>query len=350
MPEKFKNRMQDAQTATSEMPLVRLRLINPFIAELQRRNVDSIPLLERVGLPREMPISDEVFVPAHFVYNFLEIAADAVGDRYLGASVGRNTELEKWPPFAESLDVATSINELLSHFVVNANHHATSVKMALQTEGVRSKFHFKRALNPESPPSQNDAFYVGLLVTLFRRALGDRWQANQVLAEVCEPAVIPSDLGSLTLVQGDNRGVSFSFPSEWLFEPFNKRFFSRQQESNKKFVAPPASLIESLQESLLPHIHETDLTVERGANICGYEKRKLSRILKNKGTTLVREIARLREERAAVDLAQSNRKVADIALSVGFKDPTVFSRAFKNWTGQSPQAYRRNNRIQGKEN
>ena len=338
--------MQNAQTATSEMPLVRLRLIDPFIAELQRRNVDSIPLLERVGLPRELPVSDDVFVPASSVYDFLEIAAEATGDRYLGASVGRDIQLENWPPFAESLDEASSIGELLSHFVVNANHHATSVKMALQTEGVRSKFHFKRALSPESPPSQNDAFYVGLLVTLFRRALGDRWQANQVLAEVCEPGAIPSDLGPLTLAQGGNRGVSFSFPSEWLFEPFNKRFFTHQQNSNQEFVAPPVSLIDSLREALLPHIHETDLTVERAAHICGYEKRKLSRILKNKGTTLVREIACLREERAATDLAESNRRIADIGLTVGFKDPTVFSRAYKNWTGQSPQEYRRNSKKQ----
>ncbi len=337
--------MQNAQTATSEMPLVRLRLINPFIAELQRRNVDSIPLLERVGLPREMPIADEVFVPASSVYDFLEMAAEAAGDRYLGATVGRNLVLESWPPFAESMDAATSINELLSHFVVNANHHATSVKMALQTEGIRSKFHFQRAQNPNTPPSQNDAFYVGLLVTLFRRALGDRWQPNLVLAEVCDPSAIPADLGPLTLAQGDNRGVSFGFPSEWLFEPFSKHFFTRERDANQEFVSPPLSLIDSLREALLPHIHESDLTVERGAAICGYEKRKLSRILKSKGTTLVGEIAHLREERAVKELEESGRKIADIAQSVGFKDPTVFSRAFKNWTGQSPQEYRRNNRT-----
>lgn len=337
--------MQDAQTATTEMPLVRLRLINPFIAELQRRNVDSIPLLERVGLPREMPIADEVFVPAGSVYDFLEMAAEAVSDRYLGASVGRDIDLELWPPFADSMDAATSVSELLSHFVVNANHHATSVKMALQTEGVRSKFYFQRALNPSTAPSQNDAFYIGLLVTLFKRALRDRWDAKQVLAEVCDPGAIPADFGPLTLAQGDNRGVSFGFPSEWLFEPFNKRFFAREHPASQEFANPPVTLIDSLREALLPHIHESGLTVERGAAICGYKKRKLSRILKNKGTTLVSEIARLREERAKKELEESGRKIADIATSVGFKDPTVFSRAFKNWTGQSPQEYRRSNRI-----
>jgi AraC-like DNA-binding protein len=32
--------------------------------------------------------------------------------------------------------------------------------------------------------------------------------------------------------------------------------------------------------------------------------------------------------------------VTDIALSLGFSDPTAFSRAFRRWTGVSPIQYR----------
>jgi len=54
--------------------------------------------------------------------------------------------------------------------------------------------------------------------------------------------------------------------------------------------------------------------------------------LKIKGTTLVGEVAHLREELAARELVETNRRIADIPLSVGFKDLTVSSRAFKNRT------------------
>ena len=57
------------------------------------------------------------------------------------------------------------------------------------------------------------------------------------------------------------------------------------------------------------------------------------------------ELAALRAEVARRKLAESRIRIAEIGTTVGFKDPTVFSRAFKNWTGQSPQEYRRNNRI-----
>jgi AraC-like DNA-binding protein len=91
-------------------------------------------------------------------------------------------------------------------------------------------------------------------------------------------------------------------------------------------------------------LHEPDLTVEKAAKICGYKIRRLSRELRDEGTTLSKEIAGLRAARAKKDLADSDQRVAEIALAVGFRDPTVFSRAFKNWTEQSPQEYRRTHR------
>jgi AraC-like DNA-binding protein len=39
-------------------------------------------------------------------------------------------------------------------------------------------------------------------------------------------------------------------------------------------------------------------------------------------------------------LADTRRSVADIAGQVGFNDASSFSRAFKEWTGVPPAAYR----------
>jgi AraC-like DNA-binding protein len=96
--------------------------------------------------------------------------------------------------------------------------------------------------------------------------------------------------------------------------------------------------------AIAPHIHEEDLTVERAAELCGIDKRQLSRKLRSKGTTINKEIAYLRQERATIALVNSDQRIAEIAAKVGFSDPTVFSRAFRNWTGQSPQEYRRNHK------
>jgi AraC-like DNA-binding protein len=93
--------------------------------------------------------------------------------------------------------------------------------------------------------------------------------------------------------------------------------------------------------ALEPHLDDSNLTVGRAARICGIDHRRLARALRSRGTTISREIANLREEKAAGQLIGTELSVAVIGESVGFTDPTVFSRAFKRWTGQSPQEYRR---------
>ena len=96
----------------------------------------------------------------------------------------------------------------------------------------------------------------------------------------------------------------------------------------------------AMQTALLPHLHENGLTAARAAQICGFKVRRLARDLRAEGTTITREIARLRAQRAADDLLYTNKRVAEIGNAVGFSDPTMFSRAFKSWMGQSPQRFR----------
>jgi AraC-like DNA-binding protein len=131
-----------------------------------------------------------------------------------------------------------------------------------------------------------------------------------------------------------------------LFERFEQSQFGASA-GDRVSSEIPQSLIESVRTALRPHLHKNGLTADNAARICGHDRRRLSRELREQGTTLSKEIAKLRAEKASRDLASTDQRVADIAQSVGFTDPTVFSRAFKNWTGQSPQEYRRTHKSPG---
>jgi AraC-like DNA-binding protein len=49
----------------------------------------------------------------------------------------------------------------------------------------------------------------------------------------------------------------------------------------------------------------------------------------------------LRRDLAISYLSDSGRSVVDIALELGFAEPSAFHRAFKKWTGASPGEFRR---------
>ena len=329
--------------STNNLPLIRLSAINPFLLELSRRRADARDLLRKMDLPDDIPASGELFVSAQAIYEFVERSADAANDRYLGFHIGQALVLHDWEPIAEAVEDARTVGELLNRFIVYALDHSSSTRYFLKTEGDHSVFGFHRTIDPKGVAAQNDAFYLGFLARLLMRATREHWDPALVLFKVADPDVIPPLPERLRIIQGDNRGIQARFPSDWLFEPFEKSAF-QVHGSNSDLAHMPGSLTESMRLALSPHLHESDLTVKRAAQICGYKQRKLSRMLVEKDTTIAKEIAKLRAERAARDLVQSDRRIALIANSVGFKDPTVFSRAFKNWTGQSPQKYRRTHR------
>ena len=328
---------------TSNLPLIRLSAINPFLLELRRLGEDAAALLRSLDLPEDIPASSELFVSSLSIYELVERSAEIAGDPYLGFRLGSQLDLNKWEPIALAASEAQTVGELLTRFTLNAVEHSSSTAFYLRIEGEHSAFGFERAISPPTLPGQNDAFYLGFMSRLLMHATHDRWDASQVLFLVADPNSIPMTEDRLRIAMGDRHGIQIRFPSSWLVKSYEKSIF--QTNSVEKVVGqPPDSLLGSLHAALIPHLQEPDLTVAKAAKICGYNKRRLSRELRDEGTTLSKEIAKLRAERAKTSLADTNQRVAEIALAVGFSDPTVFSRAFKNWTEQSPQEYRRTHR------
>ena len=330
--------------STTNLTLIRLGTVNPFLLELSRRKVDVASLLQEMGLPRMVPASNEVFIPAVTIYELVEKTASAAGDPYLGFTIGQCLDLVSWGPITEAAAKAVTVGELLSRFVVNSLEYSSSTCFYLRTEGDRSIFGFERIAEPSVVPAQNDAFYLGCLLRVFEHAAGTDWDPAAVLVKIADPEAVPSIPEQLQIVRGGRRGIEFYFPTAWQFKPFRKSSFqgSRSLAATSQM---PSSLIDSIHHALAPHIHEPNLSADRAAEICGFGRRRLGRDLRKRGTTLAKEIARLRARQAEKELVESNRRISEVGELVGFADPTVFSRAFKNWTGQSPQEYRKHHRT-----
>lgn len=84
--------------------------------------------------------------------------------------------------------------------------------------------------------------------------------------------------------------------------------------------------------------HRTAATLAQALNI---SVRTLHRQLKDQGTSLQALKDQVRRDKALHLLARSKRSVKQIAMDVAFRNEKSFTRAFRQWTGESPAAYRR---------
>jgi AraC family transcriptional regulator len=95
---------------------------------------------------------------------------------------------------------------------------------------------------------------------------------------------------------------------------------------------------------VIDHIHdhlEDDLSFDRLAEVACLSPYHWSRIYSAMhGETIVATIRRLRLQRAADRLANSDLAIAAIAARAGYASPDTFSRAFRDAFGMAPAAYR----------
>jgi len=124
-------------------------------------------------------------------------------------------------------------------------------------------------------------------------------------------------------------------------ESINKFLVERVEEEIKgigfsanKIVIDVENLIKDALPSGIPG-------VEQIGQLMGMSRRTLTRRLSENGLTFRDLIKRIQEEVSKDLLKNSARSIAEIAFETGFSEQSAFSRAFKNWTSQSPAEFRK---------
>lgn len=95
--------------------------------------------------------------------------------------------------------------------------------------------------------------------------------------------------------------------------------------------------IEAFVRSALPF---GSCTVERCAARLGLSVRGLQKRLARTERSFSQIVEAQRMTMARAALQDERRSLDEIALSLGYSDQTCFGRAFKRWTGQTPQGFR----------
>ncbi|MGP5310921.1 AraC family transcriptional regulator ligand-binding domain-containing protein [Vreelandella alkaliphila] len=112
-------------------------------------------------------------------------------------------------------------------------------------------------------------------------------------------------------------------PADWFYVSFEDRLITHR-----------------VREHLSRHL-PTSCTVQHVADALHMSVRTLSRHLKLEGTYFQAVKDEYRRDYAIQALTRSTQPLTTIAEKLGFEDLACLSRAFKQWTGDSPAAYRK---------
>jgi AraC-like DNA-binding protein len=81
-------------------------------------------------------------------------------------------------------------------------------------------------------------------------------------------------------------------------------------------------------------------TIRQMADLANVSVRTLQRRLATEGQTYARMVDQARVELAVELLRDTESTHVEIAAELGYSEPNNFARAFKRWTGKTPEQYR----------
>jgi AraC-like DNA-binding protein len=105
-------------------------------------------------------------------------------------------------------------------------------------------------------------------------------------------------------------------------------------------LEPASDFAASLRQILEPYILNGYPDISFIADISACSVRALQRRLAECGTTYSKTVERVRFEAALWAMENTDRKLIDIAMDLGYADQSTFTRAFRRWTGVSPTVFR----------
>jgi AraC-like DNA-binding protein len=108
--------------------------------------------------------------------------------------------------------------------------------------------------------------------------------------------------------------------------------------------APPAQpapdSVAAVSHAVGLQLETGDVRVDSIASLLNLSSRTLQRRLAEQGTTFQEVVDRVRATRAKYYLVSEGLSIREIARRLGFSGAPTFHRAFKKWTGSTPERFR----------
>lgn len=315
--------------------------------ELSRAFGVPEPSLRALGLEAERLGDPDAHVDEETVYAHLELVAGHLGDalpRFIVALAEQHeTTTLGLPGFA--MRTAPTLRDGVA--VMHRYQHLTNTLAAFELVEVGALARWSEHRGGDRLGSLL-ATEISVFVTLHlaRELLGERISPSTIeIRRAVEPPPEYLALAGCPVIHCP-RG-SMTFPRALLDRPVAtanadmSAYFLRELERLAQSAAQSPAILVELRRALTAQLLGGVPSLESGGKALGLSARTLQRKLAAEGTTFGDVLEALRRDLATSYLSSPRYSAAEVAFLLGYAEASSFYRAFKRWTGLSPEAHRR---------
>jgi len=321
--------------------------ISPIVAFLDRVGVPVDRVLATAKLPPWITADTERLIPATSTVRIFRALGD-IGIPNLGLTVGERTSIETLGIFGRLIRCAPTLGAALKAACRYNRMMTGNRPMCLRPRGDGVEFCMTIAdrVDPRDGAWQQDnEFCLGLMIGVVRVAAGPSWRPAEVHLQTDEgPGLRDAESLASARIVFRQPEIMVAVPHGLLaapLPPLPAAEVSKNVVEDWKSSAPAHDFVGSIRQAIETlSCGEHYSNIRETAELVGVTVRTLQRHLAAAGVSHEVLIAQTRFATAAAVLEQTNAKILDLALDLGYSDHANFTRAFRRWAGCSPQAYR----------
>jgi AraC-like DNA-binding protein len=326
--------------------MVRASAIVPCVEFLENVGAPVDRLFEDMGLSPRLVSDRETLLPTHKALTFLGAAARFEGLDTLGLVVGLRAPFETLGRFARVIRGVPTLQRALSRLIDAIVLYNSGDRLWLTLRGDRALFCHSYAMGDSPGRSDGEQFVLAMMIAAIRAVLGvAHWRPDEIRLPAWQAGsrqAIEAMLQTPVICAGTV--TTMVFPATLLAAPACDSVRGAVSLANDdrllRITAPAEDFAGSVRQTVGALLRGGNPSIRDASEAVGLSVRTLQRRLAESGETYSGLLDAVRLETGAQLLRDSDAKLIEIALELGYADPANFTRAFKRWTGVAPRAFR----------
>lgn len=318
-----------------------------------RLGADRALLLDRIGLPAERLRDPEAHIPLATHHQLWEVALEECGDRTLPLRVAELCTPATFSVLGYACMTAPNVRGALDRLTrfLSLFLQGETISLEQSADDARLVLHQSspKRLGRELSGESTIAKIVVAIRVLMEN--GRDWAPSLISFTHAGPQENPAfqKLFGCPVKFGSAR-TEIVIPSAMLdhhlakADPGLSAFFDRHAEEMLKRMGARADATARVRRAVTEALHAGEVSETNVSKRLGWSERTLRRRLGEEGTSFRQVLDDVRRELAQGWLAQSEMAIGEVAFLLGFSESSNFHRAFKRWTGQTPDEFRRSQR------
>lgn len=324
--------------------LTRAGILVPIVSYLDEIGAPVGSILARAALPDWVRRDPEALVPTSSAPRLLTEAARVLGIEDLGARAGAATSIEALGKFGRLIRGSRTLGEAIAATIGNHPAFSSNGRMWLASRGDQVELCQAFEKRFDDDWRQASHYILMLMLGIVRLSAGPSWRPSAVRLQTSEFAGLRDvDAFAACRIEFGQPATSLVFPRTFLARALGPSSSGEPTADVEGWAvsAPAPDLVGSILQAVQTLSWDRYPDIRTTAKFLGVSVRSLQRHLAAAGSSHEKVVGLARFRAATVLLQQSDAKVLDIALDLGYSDHAHFTRAFRRWAGCPPQEFRR---------